>query len=101
MRYECKFSKDVDIQPVVEGLATDLELAIETGVVADTGIVPEYNHIDDPLNIHGRVGDCFDAIEAQKMILNRGKITPPSSGTASPTAKVSPSASTPTLGTTE
>lgn len=93
MKQKCMYCKETDVQPVVEGLATDLKLAIETGVVADTGIVPEYNHIEDPMNIHGRVGDVFEAIEAQKQILAKGRVTQPASGT-SVTATVSPGAST-------
>lgn len=99
MEYVCNYCKDRDVQPVAEGLATDLKLAIETGVVADTGIVPEYNHIEDPMNIHGRVNDVFEAIEAQKQILANGKVTQPSSGTAS-AAAASAAASTPSEGQT-
>ena len=100
MKYDCTFNKQTDIQPVAEGLSTDLKLAIETGVIADTGIMPEYNHIDDPCNIHGKIGDAFDAIEAQKKLLSSAKAA--SSTNAAPqSVAASQSTSTSAGGQTE
>lgn len=74
MIQECKFNKLSDIQEHVPSLATDLNKAIETNTVMDTGVVADYNDISDPAMIRGRVGDVFDAIDAQRELLSRGKI---------------------------
>lgn len=75
MIQECEFNKLTDIQEHVPSLATDLNKAIETNTVEDTGVVAEYNDILEPDMIRGRVGDVFEAIDAQKEVLSRGKIS--------------------------
>lgn len=90
MIQDCKFNKVTDIQEHVPSLATDLNKAIETNTVEDTGVVSDYNDISDPDLIRGRVGDVFEAIDAQKEVLSRGKIVKPSSSSDSiPSGKVS------------
>lgn len=90
MIQECKFNKLTDVQEHVPSLATDLNKAIETNTVADTGVVADYNDISDPALIRGRVGDVFEAIDAQKEVLSRGKIVPPTSSVdPAPAGKVS------------
>lgn len=79
MIQECKFNKLTDIQEHVPSLATDLNKAIETNTVEDTGVVSDYNDISDPSMIRGRVGDVFEAIDAQKEVLSRGKVVKPQS----------------------
>ena len=74
MRQTCKFCKERDLGQVVPGLAVDLEKAIETGVVLDTGVVEEYNNIDSPTNVVTRVQDVFHAMELKKAYLHAGKI---------------------------
>lgn len=74
MIQECKFNKLTDIQEHVPSLSTDLNKAIETNTVEDTGVVADYNDISDPVMIRGRVGDVFDAIDAQKEVLSRGRV---------------------------
>lgn len=74
----CKFNKQRDIQATRPGLSTSIKLALENGVVMDTGIDSIYNDIDNPTNIWGRVSDVFQAIDAQEMALNAGKIAAPS-----------------------
>lgn len=74
MIQECKFNKLTDIQEHVPSLSTDLNKAIETNTVDDTGVVAEYNDILDPALIRGRVGDVFEAIDAQKEVLSRGRV---------------------------
>ena len=74
MIQECKFNKLTDVQEHVPSLATDLNKAIETNTVEDTGVVADYNDISDPDMIRGRVGDVFEAIDAQKDVLSRGKV---------------------------
>lgn len=75
MIQNCKFNKLTDVQEHVPSLSTDLNKAIETNTVEDTGVVADYNDISDPDLIRGRVGDVFEAIDAQKEVLSRGKIS--------------------------
>lgn len=90
MLQECKFNKVLDIQEHVPSLATDINKAIETNTVQDTGVVSEYNDISDPSSIRGRVGDVFEVIDAQKEVLSRGRIVNSSSSVdPAPSGKVS------------
>lgn len=74
MRYTINFDSSRDIQAPVPDMSVDLAAAIESGVVLDTGMIVEHNDIDNPSSVLGRVRDVFDAFEAQKKILNAGKI---------------------------
>ncbi len=97
MRQKCVFNPKTDLQETIPGLDTDLALAMEKGVVMDTGINPEYNLIDDPRNIRGRVGDAFDAINAQKAILDAGKLPGTTDSAKQPAAAgAAPSETAPT-----
>lgn len=69
----CNFDKVRDIQEHVPSLATDLNKAIETNTVQDTGVVADFNSIEEPNAITGRVSDAFEAIDAQRAILAAGK----------------------------
>lgn len=83
----CKFNKDTDLCKTVPGLATDLGLAINNGVVLDTGIDCNYNDVDDPARIRGRVRDAFQAVDLQRSVLAAGKIVDklaPSSSVSTP-----------------
>ena len=73
MIQKCNFDKVRDIQEHVPSLATDLNKAIETNTVQDTGVVADFNLIDEPSGITGRVSDAFEAIDAQRAILAAGK----------------------------
>lgn len=73
MIQKCKFDKVRDIQEHVPSLATDLNKAIETNTVQDTGVVADFNSIEEPCAITGRVSDAFEAIDAQRAILAAGK----------------------------
>lgn len=73
MKQICKFDKNRDLKEVVPGLAPNLKIAMQEHVVLDTGISPEYNNIDDPANIIGRVRDVFDAVEAQRALTSSMK----------------------------
>lgn len=77
MRTKCVFDPLRDIQKTVPDMAIDLAGAIESGVVLDTGMIAEHNEIDSPASIIGRVRDVFDAFDAQKRILNAGRIQQP------------------------
>lgn len=74
MRQNCKFNKERDLKEVVPGLAVDIQQAIETGVVLDTGVIEQHNDIQDPTSIVTRVRDTFHALELKKAYLNAGKI---------------------------
>ena len=69
MIQKCYFDKVRDIQEHVPSLATDLNKAIETNTVQDTGVVADFNSIEVPSAITGRVSDAFEAIDAQRAIL--------------------------------
>lgn len=69
----CCFDKCRDVQEHVPSLATDLNKAIETNTVQDTGVVADFNSIEEPNAITGRVSDAFEAIDAQRSILAAGK----------------------------
>lgn len=73
MIQECFFDKVRDVQEHVPSLATDLNKAIETNTVQDTGVVADFNSIEEPNAITGRVSDSFEAIDAQRAILAAGK----------------------------
>lgn len=68
MFIETKFDKVRDIAPTTPGLAVNMTVAIESGVVFDTGTIGEYNDLDDPSNIKGRIRDAFEAVDAQRGI---------------------------------
>jgi len=69
----CNFDKARDIQEHVPSLATDLNKAIETNTVKDTGVAADFNSIEEPNAITGRVSDAFEAMDAQRAILAAGK----------------------------
>lgn len=73
MIQKCNFDKVRDIQEHVPSLATDLNKAIETNTVQDTGVVADFNSIEEPNAITGRVSDAFEAVDAQRAILAAGK----------------------------
>lgn len=70
---ECVFDPQRDIRATVPDLACDLRLAVENGVVMDTGVLPEYNEIDDVYRIRQRVRDAFDAVEAHRAMMNAAR----------------------------
>lgn len=74
MIFSCPFDSLRDIQKTVPDMSVNLSAAIESGVVLDTGMIAEHNDIDSPASIIGRVQDVFDAFEAQKNILAKGRI---------------------------
>lgn len=73
----CKFNPAKDIMKTVPDMSVDLAAAIDSGVVLDTGMIAEHNDIDSPASVIGRVHDVFDAFEAQKRILNAGRVSAP------------------------
>lgn len=71
MFYSCDFDEKRDIGRVEPFLALNIEEAIRTGIVPDTGDVPIYNDIDDPSAIAGRMSDPIGAVDLQKVHLER------------------------------
>lgn len=70
MYQKCKFNEVFDIQKTRPSLSTSIRLAMESGVVLDTGIDSVYNDIENPTNIWGRVTDVFTALDVQKRVLS-------------------------------
>lgn len=62
-----------DIKQVESGLAVDITDALNTGVVKDTTYVEDYNGIQEPAAIVGRISDRFDAIEASRVVHKYGR----------------------------
>lgn len=91
MIQECKFDKVRDVQEHVPSLATDLNKAIETNTVQDTGVVADFNSIEEPNAITGRVSDAFEAIDAQRAILAAGKAAKAKADAAAAAAAAAPS----------
>lgn len=60
---------------------------MENGVVLDTGIDAQYNNVDDPANIRGRVRDAFAAIDQQRAVLAAGKIVQSANPSVNPTGE--------------
>ena len=88
MNQICVYNGSTTLSEVVPGLAPDLGLAIREGVVLDTAASPEYNSIDDPLRIVGRVRDVFDAVEYQRSVAQSLKSS--SSVAANPSVEQAP-----------
>jgi hypothetical protein len=72
---ECKFDPRRDVAEVEQGLAVDINEALRTGVVKDAEYALQYNGIDEPGKIVGRIQDKFDAIEAHRVVKKYGKQT--------------------------
>lgn len=87
MYQKCKFDPARDVCRTVPGLSTDLAAAVENGVVLDTGIDAQYNNVDDPANIRGRVRDAFAAIDQQRAVLAAGKVVQDASSSVNPTGE--------------
>lgn len=68
MIYESNYNPLTDLAETVPSLSTDVNVAIETGVIVDTGVSSEYNEIDDPTSISGRVRNAFEAVDLQRKI---------------------------------
>lgn len=80
----CKYNEKRDIQEVESGLTVDLNQALKSGIVRDSGSSTDSNGIEDPGLIIGRVENVFDAIEAQRSIRKYGKKAKPAMTPSSP-----------------
>lgn len=81
MKQICLFNKETDIQETRIGLSIDLSKALREGIVKDSGTEPEYNNIDDPTKIRGRVSDVFEAINERNAALNKAAAPTPKPST--------------------
>lgn len=72
MRYTVKYNRIKDLAKVRPGLSISLKEAVETGAITDTGVIPDYNNIENPESIIGRVRDNFEAVEAMRTIKSLG-----------------------------
>lgn len=68
MIQKCKFDKNRDIQETIPNLSIDLEKAVENHVVKDTGIMPEFNMIQDSDEVGAIIRDNFQAIDSRRAI---------------------------------
>lgn len=68
-----KFNENRDFKRVVSGLSVSLTDALKTGIVKDGTSTLDYNAIDNPEAVIGRVESIFDAIEASRAIKKYGK----------------------------
>lgn len=73
MKQKCKFNKKRDIREVAPHLGIDLAKTLDNRMVPATGTELNYNDIQHPSDIIGRVRDTFDAIDAQRAALAEGK----------------------------
>ncbi len=88
MRYKVKYNRLKDLAKVRPGLSISLKEAVETGAITDTGVIPDYNNIENPESIIGRVRDNFEAVEAMHTIKSLGmKKTEPTTVQTSSSSK--------------
>lgn len=67
----CEFDEIRDVMSTVEGLSIDLDKAIESGVVLDSGTTQEFNNIEEPTSIGRRVSSVFDALDIQRSLMKK------------------------------
>lgn len=87
----CVYDAKRDIKEVIDGLSIDIDDALKTGVVKDGSADIEYNNLDNPDSIVGRIEDPISAIEARRALNKYGKkaeVTPDNT----PSASVQPEA---------
>lgn len=77
MRQKVKFNRDRDLQPVVEGLAMDLDKAIETGEVLPTATAEEYNMVESLEEVGELVRDNFEAMDAGNALAYQNEVSTP------------------------
>lgn len=67
----CSYNPRKDNNVVYPNLSIDLDAALRTGVVKDSGTAVEYNGIEDPNLIRTRVSDTFQAIDERNSVVNK------------------------------
>lgn len=71
MIYKHKHIKDLDLGETIPNLHIDLEKAVENHVIRDTGIIPEFNGIENAEEVGELVRDNLRAIDAKNEIAAR------------------------------
>lgn len=71
MIYKHKHKKDLDLGETIPNLHIDLEKAVENHVIRDTGIIPEFNGIENVEEVGELVRDNFRAIDAKNELAAR------------------------------
>lgn len=67
----CSYNALHDNSFVYPNLCIDLDAALRSGVILDTGTEVEYNGITDPSLVRGRVSDVFEAINERNSVVNK------------------------------
>lgn len=68
MIYKHKNNRDIDMGATIPNLHIDLEKAVENNVIRDTGVIPEFNGIENTTDVGACVRDTFAAIDEQRAI---------------------------------
>lgn len=68
MIIECKFDKNADIEKVIPDLEISIEMAIQTGVIKDTGTSTPYTKETDVNKVGNYVHDNIEAAMELKRI---------------------------------
>lgn len=68
MIYKHKHNKNLDIGETIPNLHIDLEKAVETHTIRDTGVTPEFNAIESTEEVGTIVRDQFQAIDESNRI---------------------------------
>lgn len=71
MIQSCHFNPVKDNNLAQSGLAIDLDAALRTGAIIDSGTEVEYNGIEDPSLVGRRVSDAFEAIDARNSVIHK------------------------------
>lgn len=71
MIYKHKHKKDLDLGETIPNLHIDLEKAVENHVIRDTGIIPEFNGIENAEEVGELVRDNLRAIDAKNELTAR------------------------------
>ena len=68
MIYKHKNNRETDMGVTIPNLHIDLEKAVENNVIRDTGVIPEFNGIENTIDVGACVRDTFAAIDEQRAI---------------------------------
>ena len=63
MIYKHKHIRDIDLGETIPNLHIDLEKAVETHTIRDTGVTPEFNAIESTEEVGTIIRDQFQALD--------------------------------------
>lgn len=100
-----EFDKDKDLKRVEPASVLLLSEVLASGVVPPDSTDLDYNNIDNPDNVAGRVTNVFDAIDMSRELASAAKTeskpgTSPSQSTTGGSSNTSTTSSTSTVSTT-